>query len=157
MAYIDLTQGKVALIDDEDYEYLSQWKWYYHKSGYAVRTDYSTGQQRSVKMHRLVNDTPIGYDTDHKNRNKLDNRKSNLRTATRSQNSSNYGVQAHNTSGHKGVRWHKVSNRWQSRISYQGVTITLGLYREYEDACNVYDNADIQLRGQFASLGSLAG
>jgi len=71
MKRIKLTQEKVALVDDADFEFLNQWKWFYHQTGYA--------KSCHRYMHRLINKTPKGFHTDHINRNKLDNRKSNLR------------------------------------------------------------------------------
>src|SRR5260221_205877 len=100
-----------VIVDDEDYEYLNQWKWHLSSNGYAVRRPYikgseKTGQKHTVVwMHRVINNTPAGRDTDHINRDRLDNRRSNLRTATFSQNSMNKGLSKSNTSGIKGISW----------------------------------------------------
>jgi hypothetical protein len=78
MREIPLTQGKVTLVDDADYEWLSMWRWEY-QSGYAVRKE----DGRTIRMHREITDCPPGFDVDHINRNRLDNRRSNLRVVTR--------------------------------------------------------------------------
>lgn len=85
--WIYLSQGKAALVDSEDYEWLNQWVWSLHSIGYAYRRDYSTG--KSIFMHRLINKTPIGMHTDHINHIRLDNRKRNLRTVTQAENNAN--------------------------------------------------------------------
>jgi len=98
MKFIKLTQDKQAIVDDSDYERLSKFKWCYHL-GYAIR--YAGGgrkQRRFERMHRVVNNTPDGFFTDHINRNKLDNRRANLRTVKHRENSINRGLQSNNTS-----------------------------------------------------------
>jgi len=94
MKEIELTQGQVAIVDDEDFEYLSQWKWRasWHennKSFYAARADRSTGKYKTIYMHRLIMQTESGLECDHIFHNTLDNRKSVLRNVTRSENQRN--------------------------------------------------------------------
>jgi len=89
MKKIKLSQGKHALVDSEDFEYLSQWKWCAEKrrhTFYAVRSQWIGGKTKKTSMHRLLARTPRGMDTDHLNGNGLDNRKANLRSATRKEN-----------------------------------------------------------------------
>lgn len=138
MKKILLTQGKYALVDDDDFEYLSQWRWFY-KSGYAVRTQHvrlgiNKYASNCVRMHRLINGTPVGFVTDHINRNKLDNRRVNLRAADKSLNSFNRDKPESNTSGHKGVYWDSWSQRWRAEIKVMYKKITLGRYEKLEDA-----------------------
>lgn len=127
MKLIQLTQGKSAIVDDADFEWLNQWKWRY-THGYARRAHYVDSRRvGDIHMHRLVNNTPDGgFDTDHINRNKLDNRRSNLRTATRSQNNFNTPAPMNNTSGVKGVWWSKQWKRWYAQIRVNGKTHSLG-------------------------------
>src|ERR1035437_132783 len=73
-------KGKFAIVDNEDYEFLNQFNWYMTDNGYAVYRHLANGTKRTVRMHRLINKTPKGLVTDHINQDKLDNRKSNLRT-----------------------------------------------------------------------------
>lgn len=137
MKRIKLNKGFVALVDDSDFEYLNQWKWFEHH-GYAVRTK-RIGLRKfnkisEIYMHRLINQTSEGFDTDHINRNKLDNRRCNLRTVTRSQNQFNRGNPINNTSGYKGVGWDKEHQKWVSRIKVNGKKIFLGRYNSLQGA-----------------------
>ena len=109
MKKIKLTQNKVAIVDSDMFDYLNQFKWRYHNLGYAV-----TG--RGIYMHKIINKTPNGFETDHINRNKLDNRKSNLRSATQGQNRINTNPQKNNTSGYTGIKFNKVRNTWVAYI-----------------------------------------
>ena len=83
---IPLTQGKFAIVDDDDYEWLKQWKWCLSKSGYAVRGTNCKPKQKIVFMHRQIMNVLLGMQVDHKNHTRLDNRKSNLRLCTGNDN-----------------------------------------------------------------------
>ena len=131
MAEIKLTKGKVTIIDDEDFDYLNQWKWYYN-SGYAVR-----GFPKRILMHRLINKTPIYLETDHINRNKLDNRKSNLRNVTSQENNFNTTIRKDNTSGIKGVWWHDKIKRWRVQLNISGIRLYFGSYTNLSEAISV--------------------
>jgi len=85
-------------------------------------------------MHRLINKTPCGTDTDHINRNKLDNRRSNLRTTTHAQNLRNVDLRNTNKSGHKGVFWRKERNKWEASVWNNYHKIYLGIFRDIKDA-----------------------
>jgi len=128
MKQIPLTRGKFALVDDEDYDYLNQWKWWYTTRGYAVREE----KRRVIFMHRFLMNTPDGFDTDHINRNKLDNRKENLGIVTRSQNFMNINPRKNNKSGVKGVQ--KNKNSWMARIKVGYRSIYLGTFLDKQDA-----------------------
>lgn len=142
MKKIKLTKNKYAIVDDEDFNFLSQWKWGYSTSGYARRLQYvpSTGYGHKnntairIWMHRLINKTPDNLFTDHINQNKLDNRKSNLRTVTKSQNSINTGKNKKNKSGFKGVYFDTWSNKWRAELKIKGKKITLGRFFNIEEA-----------------------
>lgn len=144
--YIQLTQDKQAIVDDEDYEWLSQWKWYYD-NGYARRTDKTT-------MHRLVNKTPPGMDTDHINLNRSDNRKENLRTASRSQNIINQHKSVSNKSGYKGVSRLKrdITKCWRAFVYKNNKQHYLGYFATAKEAALAYDKAAFELHGEFAQL-----
>lgn len=139
MKKIQLTQGKFAIVDDEDFLELSKYKWYLSGNGYATRTS------RHIRMHRVINSTPEGFDTDHINGDKLDNRRSNLRTATRSQNNFNTSPPKDNTSGTKGVWFSKRHSRWYAQIKVRGVRYNLGSSISKEVAVRLRINGEKKL------------
>ena len=143
MKQIQLTQGKIALVDDEDYERLSMFKWFYN-TGYACKNS------DIQKMHRMINDTPKGFVTDHINGDTLDNRKANLRTATHKQNMANRKVHSNSISGIKGVAWVERNKRWKARIVLNGKDKHLGYFDTPEAARVKYLEAARISFGEFA-------
>jgi hypothetical protein len=139
---IELTKGKFAIVDDEDFDFLSQWKWWIDSQGYAVRDEGGRKNKRRILMHRFLNNTPDGYHTDHLNRKKLDNRRSNLMTRTCSQNILNSKLSKRNTSGFKGVEWYK--NRWVARIKIGYKNIYLGRFKNIADAIKARQEAELK-------------
>ena len=133
MKKIKLTKGKYALVDDEDFEYLNQWKWHFAK-GYAGRSVGDRKNKKYVWMHRLINNTPDGFETDHINRNKSDNRKCNLRTVTKSLNGLNRGKNKNNKSGHKGIYWENQTKKWRAGIGINGKRIKTKRFSNISDA-----------------------
>lgn len=136
MKRIPLTQGKFALVDDEDFEYLSQWKWHVTNTigmphGYARRTG-------SVYMHRVITKAPNEKVVDHKNGNTLDNRKQNLRVCTDGGNQANRNkVNVNNTSGISNVYFSKDKNRikrWRAIVKRNYRKINLGSYLTKQEA-----------------------
>lgn len=132
MAKIKLTQGKFALVDDDMFEYLNQFKWFCDSRGYAVRDIGGRKNKKRILMHRLINKTPKNLVTDHINRNKLDNRKKNLRSVTQRQNTFNAKLSKNNKSGYNGISFYK--NRWVARIKFNYKIIYLGRFLHLEDA-----------------------
>ena len=132
--YIALTKGKRALVCGCHYNLVKGRRWQYHKNGYAISGEHVDGRHKLVRMHRIINNTPRGLDTDHINRNKLDNRCSNLRTATRTQNNFNASLRSDNTSGHKGVTWDKTTKKWVAQICAGGKVKKIGRFCRIEDA-----------------------
>lgn len=156
MKEIQLTQGKVALVDDEDFEYLNQWKWHFSKSGYATR--FSPRPFRFViHMHRLVMNTPKNLITDHIDGDKLNNQKRNLRNCTVMENSWNQKLNARNTSGYKGVHFHNQNQKYQARIVVDGKKISLGMFEDIKDAAKAYDAAAVKYFKGFAKLNKDMG
>lgn len=151
-----LTRGQVTLVDDEDYEWLNQWKWYAHKGGsgkwYAVRweQDESTKDRITVRMHRVIIGAKKGEGADHKDRNSLDNQRHNLRFCTRAQNNQNAALRKDSTSGYKGVSFYELTRRWKATIGYNNKLIHLGYYDTSEEAARVYDAKAVELFGEFA-------
>lgn len=154
MKLIQLTQGKFAQVDDEDYDLLMQWNWH-HNKGYAVRMQRNElGKQETILMHREIMQTPKGMETDHINANGetdgLNNQRCNLRVCTKTQNTRNRGKPNHNTSGYKGVTWHEQSKKWVARIGFDGTLKNLGSFSDAIDAAQAYDVAARKLFGRFA-------
>jgi hypothetical protein len=154
---IPLTQGKFAIVDDLDFDWLSQWKWYAMRAHsinnyYAVRANYSDGKQQRIFMHRAISGMDGWTDTDHANGNGLDNRRENLRSATRSQNICNARRQNNNTSGFKGVSWRSDRGKWRVRVTIDGKRTTLGYFDDLIKAAVAYDVAAIEHYGEFACL-----
>lgn len=148
---IQLTQEKFTLVDDEDYESLMQWKWYYN-NGYAVRK--IKGKQ--TFMHRVVSKTPRGMHTDHINGNTLDNRKKNLRSCKNSQNRMNQKKRVKPASSiYKGVTFHKAMNKWQSQIQIDGKSVYLGIYSTQGEAAIAYNIGAVKHHGEFARLNEV--
>jgi len=147
---IQITKGKFVLVDKDDYDFLTQWKWYLDVKGYACRNSAtSNGKRRTILMHREVNHTPEGFFTDHINGNKLDNRRSNLRTATNQQNAYNRGENSNNTSGFKGVSWENQKKKFRARIWISGKCNCLGFFESPEAASSAYREAANRLHGEF--------
>lgn len=115
MKKIPLTKNKFALVDDEDYDFLMQWKWYFNGK-YAVRNIGGRKNKSTVFMHHLLCETPKLKQTDHVNMIKLDNRRKNLRAVSAKDNKGNEGLRANNTSGYKGVVWCKNRKKWVARL-----------------------------------------
>lgn len=150
---ITLTQGKVALVDDEDFEYLNQWKWFAEKRGsglvYAVRNV----KQKPLHMHTQIIKTPKGMVTDHINGDGLDNRRCNLRACTHGENMRNRKVgQVNNKSGYKGAHWSKRQEKWKAEIRVNGKSIHLGYFNDLIEAAQAYDRAARKYHGKFAKL-----
>lgn len=151
MKKIPLTQGKFAVVDDEDYEKVSCWNWYYvtgkgWKTGYAVRNEYSDGGQRQIRMHRVILNVPEGVEVDHRDLDGLNNRKRNLRVATRAQNNTNQGLRKDSKSGFKGVSWDQ-GGKWRARI--RGLQ-QIGMFDSPIEAARAYDSTARAVFGEFA-------
>jgi len=145
---IELTQGKVAMVDDEDFEWLTQWKWCAHNTnGYWYA---KSGAKPSIRMHQLLLDPPLGYQCDHINNDGLDNRRVNLRLCTSSQNQQNRKPQSGGTSKFKGVHWYKNYKRWMAGIQINQERIFLGYFHSEIDAAQAYDKAALKYFGGFA-------
>ncbi len=125
-----------ALVDDKDFIWLSEWSWSYNYNGYACRSAWDGEKYRKLYMHRAINNTPDGFDTDHINRNKLDNRRINLRTLSRSLNNHNAPAPKNNSSGHKGVCWSEERQKWRSYITIDRKQVNLGRFKNKIEAIN---------------------
>jgi hypothetical protein len=157
MKEILLTQEKVAIVDDEDYEYINQWKWQAHKhreTFYAWRTIRKDGKKITIQMHREIMGFLYcdGRICDHKNRNGLDNRKSNLRNANSSMNSYNRKINKNNHSQYRGVSWRDKARKWIVQVGLNGRQIYGGRFSDIISAAKAYDKIVESIRGNDAIL-----
>jgi HNH endonuclease/AP2 domain len=130
MKKIKLTQGKFALVDDADFEWLDQWKWTFNSNGYAFRLKRPT----YIFMHRLLMDFPEYNQVDHINGDRLDNQRHNLRIVSRLQNNRNRNFQRNNTSGVIGVYLDKRYGSWVAYVTRDRKRQYLGSFRTKEAA-----------------------
>jgi len=147
MATITISNGDVALVDDDLFGVLNQWKWQSNGRGYACRKE----RGRSISMHRLVIDCPPGLELDHINGDKLDNRRENLRVCTHAENVRNRGQQIRRDPGlPKGVTACGKRGRYAAHIKYDGRIHRIGTFDSPEEAAHAYDVAAIKHHGEFA-------
>jgi hypothetical protein len=150
MIKIPLTQGQFALIDNQDYWLVKQFKWcaaHEHGLWYA-KTRIGAAMPR---MHQLLAGFPP-FALDHKNGDGLDNRRRNLRPATPSQNGANKKLSTNNMSGYKGVVWHKLCKKWCAFIKIKGAQLHLGVFTCKKDAARAYADAAKKHFGKFARV-----
>lgn len=151
MKEIPLSQNKVTIVDDEDYEFLNQWKWYAirdHNNYYAARSIHVKDKCHQVRIHKVLMNPLNGYEVDHKNRDGLDNRKSNLRVCLHSENGRNR--RPWGKSKYLGVSYWNRS--LVANIQVNRKNIRLGSYRSEEEAAKAYDEAAKKYHGEFANL-----
>jgi predicted transcriptional regulator len=136
-----------TIIDTIDIEKVCDRKW--RLSNKRVASHGKNGE--NIFIHRLINETPEGMDTDHIDRNQLNNRRTNLRTATHTENMRNR-IKRSGSSKYKGVTWVKQREKWMARIKHGDREKSLGHYATEEEAARVYDDAAQELFGEFAKL-----
>jgi hypothetical protein len=161
MIQIPLDKGKVALIDDEDAVKVAQFRWYArygNKTWYAQTWVVIDGKKKPIEMHALILPAPRGMQRDHRDGNGLNNTKNNLRIGTRSQNQGNRSINKNNTSGFKGVHYIKKGlKHWRARINIGGRRTVVGDFLDPRDAAKAYDDAAIQIYGEFARTNAMEG
>lgn len=160
MKLIPLSQGKFTIVDDEDYERLiSMGKWSYG-NGYAVRVsnvikDDGSKKSISINMSQVVIQSKKGVIVDHINRDRLDNRKCNLRVCTRTENNRNVGKKSTSAGRFKGVFWNKKAKIWYVRIGVNGKSKYIGCFKDDIEAARAYNEAAIKYHGEFANLNPI--
>ncbi len=158
MKIIQLNHGHITSVDDEDFEELNKYKWYawynkYTDSYYAVKGTWINKKRGILYMHRFIMQAN-GRDikVDHKDRDTLNNQRSNLRFATHGENCANRKSMKNSTSKYLGVCWHKSKRKWKAAIEKNRTQLYLGLFTNEEDAAKAYDLKAIELHGEFANL-----
>ncbi len=153
---IPLTKGEIAIVDADDYEWLNQWKWCVHgkRIRYAHRGAWTGKKVVSIQMHRIVLNLHPGDGTivDHINRDGRDNRKSNLRIVPQSINAFNCKLSDRNSTGYRGVTWHKRDKIWWAQIRVDTIIHYLGSYSNAISAAIAFDKAAVGYRGKNAVL-----
>lgn len=159
MREIPLTQGRVALVDDEDYERVAGNKWYCLRDSAwrnQVTGEYeSYEKKRTIPMHRVIMNAPPGLEVDHINGDRLDNRKRNLRICTHRQNLKNMHNVRGGSSMYKGVHRYKKTGRWQAYITVDYKRKALGHWGREEHAAIAYNIAAILYHGDYACLNRI--
>lgn len=155
MKQLPLQNGKFALVDDEDFEWLSTWNWYCDVRQRACRTIHNewTGRKHSIRMHRqimgMIHDSSL--DIDHINGDGLDNRKANLRICTHQQNMCNSKkTKSKMTSKFKGVCL--IGGKWLAKIYFQNQQFPIGRFDNETDAARAYNRKALELHRKFARL-----
>lgn len=149
MKYIQLQTDSRAIVDDLDFELVSKYHWHEDSKGYVVHsTSRKLGKQTKIRLHSLVMGAQKGQIVDHKDGNKLDNRRTNLRFATTAQNIANSRRHCTNKSGYKGVCWHSRDKIWAAFIKGKH----LGYFNTAKEGALAYNEAALKLFGEFARL-----
>jgi hypothetical protein len=156
MKEIKLTQGQVAQVDNEDYDFLNQWEWCAHKypnTYYADRQQNINGIRKTIKMHRVILNTPSSMKTDHIDHNGLNNQKDNLRICNSQQNCMN--VIPFGSVKYKGVSILYENNKgkiYEANIRLNGIKQRIGIFRNETLAAKAYDKKARELFGEFAYI-----
>jgi len=153
-ALVPLTQGEHATIDLEDVSLIGQHNWCFSDGRYAARGCWQKRGSRTklLHLHRVINDTPDGMQTDHINGDTLDSRRINLRTATSKQNQQNRSGDKQSSSKYKGVSWHKNTGKWRAYITVESKFKHLCLSHSEEVAAKTYDVHAKYHHGSYAKL-----
>ncbi len=163
VAYVPLTKGYEAIIDAADVPLVDGFNWcadvHHYADGsvkvvYAVRNSPrdENGKQRAIMMHRVLLDAPHGMQVDHASSDGLDNRRSNIRLASRAENMWNRRNAGNNGSGFKGVHWSKAAKAWVARIAANGKRRTIGKYNCATAAAIAYARASEEMHGEFGRV-----
>ena len=146
---IPLTKGQFAIVDDQDYEFLVQWKWECDRNNMVRRRQ---GHKGTILMHRIITNAPAGMQVDHINHNRLDNRRCNLRVCTNQENNFNRRSTPGSSSQFKGVSWNRRHNKWHAVIDIDQKTRHIGFFVDETEAAKAYDRKAKEHFGEFAYL-----
>jgi hypothetical protein len=153
MKHIEVNvKGKVVLIDLEDSVLFESRTWRINDYGYVYSSKTRIGHKKQIFLHRFI----LGYSgellVDHINRNKLDNRKSNLRLVTATQNVANSVKQNNCSSKYKGVAWRKDRKKWHAQILINNKHVHIGYFNDETEAAKAYDSYVMKYKCEYASI-----
>lgn len=160
LAQIPLYNDKFSLVDLIDSD-LDAFNWYADSHGYARTNTTKNGKAIVLRLHRVIMERVLNRPldrselVDHIDHNPLNNSRSNLRIATRSQNQQNRRLNINSTSGYKGVSWHKTKKKWTAVINIEGKNTTLGAYKTSIEAAKAYNVAALKYFGEFAYINPI--
>ena len=161
MKEIQLSRGLKAKVDDEDYEWLNQWKWFVHEDKRSSRLYAKahgktvSGKRSSLSMHRLILNPPEGMETDHIDMDGLNNQRYNLRACSKQQNAHNRESYVGSSSKYKGVHWNKGTKHWHAHIRVDKKLKYIGYFDNEEDAAKAYNRKATELFGEFARVNPI--
>jgi hypothetical protein len=157
--FASLKSGESVVFDVEDLSVFLKYNWHFHHQGYAFTRIRRNGVRHVLWLHRLINKTPTGLQTDHINGDRLDNRKCNLRTVTGAENQRNRLKNKRSSSSFKGVSWIKRFRKWKAQIrvttNNQSIKKFLGYYPTETLAAQAYNSAALKYFGAFAKTNQL--
>jgi len=155
MKEIKLTRGRAALVSEQDFDDINNYRWFSGNHGYAarmIRTE--SGIRKTLLMHVQIIGSVEGLEIDHVNGNTLDNRRDNLRHVTHSQNMANQ-VKTRGVSEFKGVSWKKRNKKWMAQIYKNSTCFYIGLFLSETEAAMAYNKRAVELFGNFAKLNQI--
>lgn len=163
MKTIKLTQQKETIVDDQDFDWLNQWRWIVHNRNgklYAARGKYEKlgfkkYRTHTISMHRVIMNAIIGQEVDHINGESLDNRRVNLRLTDRYGNNQNARVRKDSLSGYKGVCFYKSTNKWRAYIGTGEKLKHIGYFNTPQEAALAYNQEAIKRFGEYAKINNL--
>lgn len=161
LAFVSLTRGYEAMVDAADADLVSGYNWFADmkvRADGSIKTLYASRSERIgkkiivIRMHRVIDGTTPGLETDHRNGNGLDNRRENLRAATKTQQRHNQRIAINNVSGVKGVGFHKARKKWHAYISVGNKQRHVGIFATLEEAKIAREKAVMELHGEFGRV-----
>lgn len=155
ISLLPLTNGGMCIVDSDLMAELMKYKWLRGSTGHVYSHNCRWEGAKLACIHRFINMTPNGLDTDHKNRIPFDNRRHNLRSATPSQNGANKAKKPDCSSQYIGVRFRKSRNKWEAGIRISGKKKFLGRFIMEIDAASAYNKAAFAEYGEFAVLNKI--
>lgn len=150
-------EDKTLIIDRADFTHYAKYRWWLDSKRGVMRHRGAkeNHESKTIYFHREIMNADKSIEIDHINRNPLDNRRENLRVATRSTNCRNQGVRTDNVSGYKGVSWKASRNRWLARINFDGKIVTKAGFKCKHEAARAYNELAKKYHGEFAFINEI--